>query len=95
MNERPLRICMVTTFYPPWHHGGDGVFVRQLSHALANRGHRVEVVHSIDAYRLRARRPHPDEGGHPGVSVHGIESPLGALALLASQQTGRPLGSSR
>ena len=31
----PLRFCMVTTFYPPWSFGGDGVAVRRLAEALS------------------------------------------------------------
>ena len=29
-----MRFCMVTTFYPPYHFGGDATYVRALSHAL-------------------------------------------------------------
>ena len=54
--NRPLRFCMITTFYPPYNCGGDGIFVHQLSNELARRGHQVDVIHCIDAYRLRERR---------------------------------------
>ena len=47
-----LRFCMVTTFYPPYHFGGDGIFVYRLSELLASRGHKVDVIHSADAYHL-------------------------------------------
>ena len=47
----PLSICMVTTFYPPLHFGGDAAYAYQLTNALARRGHAVTVVHSADAYR--------------------------------------------
>ena len=50
---KPLKLCMVTTFYPPFSFGGDGIFVYQLAHALAEKGHRVDVIHSEDAYRLQ------------------------------------------
>jgi glycosyltransferase involved in cell wall biosynthesis len=89
---RPLRFCMVTTFYPPYNFGGDGIFVRRLSHELARRGHHVEVIHCRDAYRL-LHRGEP-EGGYddpPGVVVHGLESGAGPLSPLATQQTGAPL----
>jgi hypothetical protein len=29
--SRPLRFCMLTTFYPPYSFGGDGVYVHALS----------------------------------------------------------------
>ena len=37
VDNRPLRFCLVTTFYPPFHFGGDGVFVYRLAQALAER----------------------------------------------------------
>ena len=52
----PLRFCMITTFYPPYNFGGDGIFVHRLSNELARRGHHVEVIHCIDAYHLLARQ---------------------------------------
>jgi glycosyltransferase involved in cell wall biosynthesis len=92
MMDRPLRFCMITTFYPPYNFGGDGMFVHQLSNELARRGHQVEVIHCIDTYRFLARRE-PVRGyqDHPNVTVHGLESHFGLLSPLATQQTGYPL----
>jgi len=86
-----LRFCMVTTFYPPYHFGGDGVFVYRLSELLAGQGHRVDVVHSVDAYRLA----HPAEPEvafthHPNVTVHRLETRRPSLSALAAHQLGRP-----
>lgn len=89
--DRPLRFCMVTTFYPPYNFGGDGIFVHQLSNELARRGHHVDVIHCIDAYRLlAAREPAKTYEDHPNVTVHGLRSPYGFLSPLATQQTGHP-----
>lgn len=83
---------MVTTFYPPYHFGGDAVFVRRLSHALARRGHEVEVIHDVDAYKLLHSGPPPAPLAEPeGVRTHPLSSRLGTLSCLATQQTGRPL----
>lgn len=41
--ERPLRICMISYRSNP-HCGGQGVYVRNLSRALTDLGHHVEVV---------------------------------------------------
>jgi glycosyltransferase involved in cell wall biosynthesis len=90
--DRPLRFCMVTTFYPPFHFGGDGIFVKRLANALAQRGHQVEVIHSVDSYNLLAeKRSEKAYDDHPNVTVHGIKSRFGNLAPLAAQQTGVPL----
>ncbi len=35
MTDRPLRFCMITTFYPPYSFGGDAVYVHRLSNELA------------------------------------------------------------
>jgi glycosyltransferase involved in cell wall biosynthesis len=87
-----MRFCMVTTFYPPYAFGGDGVFVQQLSNELAERGHHVEVVHCRDAYNLLAgRTPSPTYRDHPNVTVHALKSPLGFFSPLATHQTGRPI----
>lgn len=88
---RPLRFCMVTTFYPPCSFGGDAVFVERLSHELAGRGHQVDVVHCAEAFhalggKTGGRGPAP----HPRIRVHALRSPAGLLWPLAMQQTGGP-----
>lgn len=90
--KRPLRFCMISTFYPPYNFGGDGISVQRLSHALADLGHQVEVIHCIDAYRLLAGR-YPDQSyrDHSNVTVHGLKSPFGFLSPLVTQQTGFPM----
>ena len=90
--DRPLRFCMINTFYPPYSFGGDGIFVHRLSNELAKRGHKVDVIHCIDSYRLRAGHdPVTTYDDHPNVTVHGISSPFGFLSPVATQQTGYPL----
>lgn len=92
MIDRPLRFCMITTFYPPYNFGGDGILVQRLSNELAKRGHHVEVIHCIDAFRLLARKePTKTCQDHPNVTVHGLKSSFGFLSPLATHQTGFPL----
>jgi len=92
MIDRPLRFCMITTFYPPYNFGGDGIFVHHLSNELAQRGHHVEVIHCIDAYNLFERHmPANTYENHSNVTVHGLKSPFGSLSPLATHQTGFPL----
>lgn len=91
-----MRFCMVTTFYPPYHFGGDALYVQQLGNELAARGHHVEVVHCCDAYNLLSRHP-PGRSfpEHPNVLVHRLKSSFGFISPLATQQTGRPMFKSK
>lgn len=86
-----MRFCMVTTFYPPFHFGGDATYVRALARALVARGHEVEVVHCVDAYRMtNGGRGTPQGDTEDGIKVHGLKSRLGWLSPLITQQTGMP-----
>jgi glycosyltransferase involved in cell wall biosynthesis len=86
-----LRFAMLTTFYPPYHFGGDAVYVQRLSEALARRGHEVEVIHDLDAYAVGGGKPRPAPEPPQGVKVHSLRSRASLLATLATQQTGRPV----
>ena len=92
MADSTLSICMVTTFYPPYSFGGDGIHVYRLSNELARRGHRVTVVHSVAAYDLLGPGPAGDAfPNEPGVTVRPLAAPLGRLEPLTTYLTGRPL----
>jgi glycosyltransferase involved in cell wall biosynthesis len=86
------RFCFLTTFYPPWNFGGDGVNVQRLAHALARRGHDVTVIHDADAFdvlnggRLEGAPEEP-----PGVHVVTLRSRLPIASTLLTQQLGRPV----
>ena len=78
-----LKFCMVTTFYPPYSFGGDGIFIYRLVNELAQRGHHVEVVHCIDAYQILASgeaQPKENYPTHPNVTVHSLHSKVGMLS---------------
>jgi glycosyltransferase involved in cell wall biosynthesis len=81
---------MVTTFYPPYHFGGDAMYVYRLSNALARRGHPVTVVHSVDAHRLLRGKPEGVYPTEPGVTVHPLSTSLGPTAPLVTYLSGRP-----
>jgi glycosyltransferase involved in cell wall biosynthesis len=87
---------MVTTFYPPYNFGGDGLYVRRLTHALAARGHSVDVIHDTDAYTVLGGAAKPSRLVEPpGVTVHGLRSAIPALSVLATQQLGYPVAHGR
>jgi glycosyltransferase involved in cell wall biosynthesis len=86
-----MRFCMVSTFYPPYHFGGDAVYVQNLSRALVRRGHHVEVIHCEDAHALRAGyRPPATSAVDDGIVVHRLHSPGRQLSPLITQQLGQP-----
>lgn len=85
-----MKFCMVTTFYPPYHFGGDATYVRALAEGLVERGHEVTVVHCEDAYRLQAGNTSVDQAGDSAVTVHRLKSRAGFLSPLVTQQLGVP-----
>lgn len=89
---RRLRICMLTTFYPPFSFGGDAMGVERLATAFARRGHSVTVVHDADAYlSLNGGVEPPPARAAPGVNVVSLRSKLGVISPLLTQQFGRPV----
>ncbi len=97
---KPLKICMVTTFYPPYNFGGDGVFIERLVTALAKAGHEIHVIHDRDAYAFCTVDAHsatkPIEHSKPGnVTVHTLGNEKhNKLDLIAVHQLGKPVGKS-
>ncbi|MDX1380348.1 MAG: glycosyltransferase, partial [Xanthomonadales bacterium] len=85
-----MRFCHVTTFYPPWSYGGDGILVQQICEGLARRGHQVDVIHCADAFRLKRGAPASAPNDPPGIRRHVLRSRWGPLSPLVTQQTGRP-----
>ncbi len=87
-----LQFAFLTTFYPPYHFGGDGIGIQRLARGLVGQGHRVTVIHDVDAYRTLAGGEPPAALPEPaGLDVIGLRSGLGALSPLLTQQTGHPV----
>ena len=87
---------MVTTFYPPYHFGGDAISVYRLSEALAERGHSVTVIHSIDGYRLQySAEPEIGFSHHSNVTRHVLKTTTPKVSTLAAHQLGNPAVYSR
>jgi glycosyltransferase involved in cell wall biosynthesis len=87
---------MFATFYPPFHFGGDAIFLYRLSHALGDQGHELDVFHNEDAYRiLSGSESPPGYAEHPRVRRIPLRSALGVADLLAIQQAGRPVSHAR
>lgn len=86
-----LRFCMVTTFYPPYNFGGDGIGIQRFAQALARRGHEVTVLQDVDAYNVLRSGPEPRATpSQDGVEVVRLRTRAPMLSALFTQQTGRP-----
>lgn len=91
MTRRPLSFCFVTTFYPPYHFGGEALYLFRLAKQLTRAGHRVTVVHCVDSYELFAKTGRGGDFAHPpGVTVHALRAGLRGLSPLVTYLSGRP-----
>ncbi len=80
---------MLTTFFPPYHFGGDATYLYRLCNELGKKGHTVDVVHCEDAFLLlQPSGPTGTFPYHPNVRVHRLKSSWGFLSPLITQQTG-------
>ena len=83
---------MVSTFYPPYNFGGDGMHIYRLSNELARRGHSVDVFYCEDSFvMLNGGEPTGSFPNHQNVNLHPLRSGFGMLSPLVTQQTGIPL----
>ena len=91
MTEKPLKFCMVSTFYPPYNFGGDGMHIYRLSNALARRGHSVDVFYCEDAFLfLNGAPPNDQFRNQERVRLRPLKSIAGVISPLITQQTGIP-----
>ncbi|HJU88868.1 MAG TPA: glycosyltransferase family 4 protein [Gemmatimonadaceae bacterium] len=88
---RPLRFCFVTTFYPPYNFGGDGIGVQRWARALVSRGHQVTVLCDADTFNALSDRPADKVVEDDGVVVERVSTGLAPLSLLLTHQLGRPV----
>jgi glycosyltransferase involved in cell wall biosynthesis len=86
------RVCLMTTFYPPYNFGGDGIAVQRLARGLARHGCEVTVVHDADAFTvLSPREADPIVDDSPGVRVITFRTHLPTVSTLLTHQFGRPV----
>jgi glycosyltransferase involved in cell wall biosynthesis len=85
-----MKFLMTTTFYPPYHIGGDAVQVQYLAEELAKRGHEVHVMHSVDAHMMkRGRKEGTPDRERNGVHIHPLESKWGSASTYKTYAFGR------
>ena len=89
IDESKLKFLMLTTFYPPYNFGGDGIYIYRLCNELAKRGHRIDIVHCVDSYNLLAKDgPKGEYPNHENITVYSLKSRVGFISPLLTQQTG-------
>ncbi len=87
-----LRFAFLTTFYPPYHFGGDAIGIERLARGLVRAGHEVTVIHDADAFAALHRGSLPESPEPtPGLDVIPLRSGFGTLSPLLTQQFGRPV----
>lgn len=90
------RVCLITTFYPPYNFGGDGIAVQRLARGLATHGCDVTVVHDADAFTvLSPGETDPAVDDPPGVRVVTLQTHVPTLNTLLTHQLGRPVMNAR
>jgi glycosyltransferase involved in cell wall biosynthesis len=86
-----MKFCMITTFYPPYNFGGDGIYIYRLVNELAQRGHFVDVVHCEDAYRLMQKRGVNGEyPNHSNIRIFRLKGAVRFLSPLMTYLTSVP-----
>jgi glycosyltransferase involved in cell wall biosynthesis len=90
-----MRFCYVTTFYPPYNFGGDGLTSMRQAEALAEQGHEVDVVFLPGAFELLSGTSPKVPARESKVRTHGFRNRFEKLSLLGAQQSGRPLGKAK
>jgi len=82
---------MVSTFYPPFNFGGDGMHVYRLSNELARRGHTVDVFYCEDSFLfMNGTPPTSTFPNHRRITLYPLKSSVGFLSPLTTHQTGVP-----
>jgi glycosyltransferase involved in cell wall biosynthesis len=77
-----LRFLFTSSFYPPYHIGGDALHVSYLAEELAKRGHEVHVFYSRDAYKVKKGTARGNEPSS-AVVTHPIQTAMAHSAYEA------------
>ena len=81
---------MTSNYYPPYHVGGACIHVYQLANALAELGHEVHVIYSLDWYYFKKGNIEPISAypNNENVILHPIRSQIGSLTPLIAYTFG-------
>lgn len=88
--NRPLRILLATSYIPPFHLGGDAVFVDRLARSLVQAGHEVDLLYSQDACEIAKSSFPAGSATATGARVAWLHSDRPGLACFLIHQLGDP-----
>ncbi|MBU0757535.1 MAG: glycosyltransferase [Nanoarchaeota archaeon] len=74
-----MKFLFTTSFYPPYHLGGDAVHVKYLAEALAKKGHDVHVLFSVDAYLFKKKGSFKGIENQKNLTFHALVSPIRSI----------------
>ncbi|MEM2297842.1 MAG: glycosyltransferase [Ignisphaera sp.] len=77
-----MRFLLTSSFFPPYHIGGDALHVKYLAEELVKRGHEVHILHSLDAYYIK-RKDNPERSDMEGIYTYRIKTALNSSAYEA------------
>lgn len=89
---KPLTFLFTTTFFPPYHIGGDATLVYHLANELAARGHNIHIIYLPDSYRWQ-RRSIPSVNNYPienNIHLKPLYSSLGKFSSILTYMMGNP-----
>lgn len=81
---------MTSNYYPPYHVGGACVHAYDLANAIADMGHEVHIIYSLDWYYLKKglaepKNPYPN---NENIILHPIRSPLHSITAITAYTFG-------
>jgi len=88
-----LKYALTTTFFPPFHLGGDAIHVELLANELVKRGNEVHVFYGLDAYLIKRgnrkiKEMEKDSSDHHGIHLHHYATLTPRLSTLAEYSFG-------
>jgi glycosyltransferase involved in cell wall biosynthesis len=77
-----LKFLFTTSYYPPYHLGGDAIHVKYLAEELRRYGHEIHILHSLDAYNVK-RKNTPKSNKREDIYTYPIKTQLNSSSYAA------------
>lgn len=77
-----LKFLFTTSYYPPYHLGGDAIHVKYLAEELQRKGHEIHILHSLDAYNVK-RKNTPKSNRNEGIYTYPVKTQFSSSSYAA------------